>query len=416
VKELKSNYGNLWLRGLIYYKELENFMTTSKVYIVDCARTAIGSFMGTLKSLPAQKLGEIVLRALIARNNLNPELISEVILGQVLNAGYGQNPARQASINAGIPKEKPAFIVNLVCGSGLKSVCLAAQAIALGESSIVLAGGQESMSMSKHTGYLRSGARMGDVSLNDSMITDGLTDAFHDYHMGITAENVATKYNITRKEQDEFACLSQNKAEKAQTSGEFDAEIIPVEIKNKKEDIIFSKDEFVRPGTTIEKLENLKPSFKENGTVTAGNASGVNDGAAAILLVGEEMLKKLDLKPMAKIISYNVSGVDPEIMGTGPISAVEGALKKANWSKNDLDLIEANEAFAAQAIAVNKELKWDISKVNVNGGAIALGHPIGASGARILTTLIHAMKKRKARKGLATLCIGGGCVVYLTCL
>ncbi len=383
-------------------------MKTSEVYIVDCARTAIGSFMGTLKSQPAQKLGEVVLRALIARNNLNLEAISEVILGQVLNAGYGQNPARQASINAGIPKEKPAFLVNLVCGSGLKSVCLAAQSIALRENSIVIAGGQESMSMAKHTAYLRNGVKMGDVNLNDSMITDGLTDAFHNYHMGITAENIATQYNITRKEQDEFACLSQNKAEKAQNSGEFDAEIIPMEIKSKKENIIFSKDEFVRIGTTIEKLENLKPAFKENGTVTAGNASGVNDGAAGILLVGEEILKNLNLKPMAKIISYSVSGVDPAIMGTGPISAVESALKKANWSKNDLDLIEANEAFAAQAIAVNKELKWDISKVNVNGGAIALGHPIGASGARILTTLIHAMKKRKAKKGLATLCIGGG--------
>jgi acetyl-CoA C-acetyltransferase len=383
-------------------------MKTGEVYIVDCVRTAIGSFMGALKSQPAQKLGEVVLLALIERNNLNPEAISEVILGQVLNAGYGQNPARQALINAGIPKEKPAFLVNLVCGSGLKSVCLAAQSIALGENSIVIAGGQESMSMAKHTTYLRSGIKMGDVNLNDSMITDGLTDAFHNYHMGITAENIATQYNITRKEQDEFACLSQNKAEKAQNSGEFDAEIIPIEIKSKKENIIFSKDEFVRAGTTIEKLENLKPAFKENGTVTAGNASGVNDGAAGILLVGEEILKNLNLKPMAKIISYSVCGVEPAIMGTGPISAVESALKKANWSKNDLDLIEANEAFAAQAIAVNKELKWDISKVNVNGGAIALGHPIGASGARILTTLVHAMKKRKAKKGLATLCIGGG--------
>ncbi len=383
-------------------------MTTDKVYIVDCARTAIGSFMGTLKSLPAQKLGEVVLRALITRNNLNPELISEVILGQVLNAGYGQNPARQASINAGIPKEKPAFLVNLVCGSGLKSVCLGAQSIALGESSIVLAGGQESMSMAKHVGYLRNGVKMGNMNFDDSILTDGLTDAFHDYHMGITAENIAAQYNITRQEQDEFACLSQNKAEKAQASGEFTDEIVPVEIKNKKEDIIISKDEFIRPDTTIEKLGNLKPAFKENGTVTAGNASGVNDGAAAILLVSEATLKKLNLKPMAKIISYSVAGVDPAVMGLGPIGAVEAALKKANWSKDDLDIIEANEAFAAQAIAVNKELKWDTSKVNVNGGAIALGHPIGASGARILTTLIHAMKKRKAKKGLATLCIGGG--------
>lgn len=383
-------------------------MTKSEVYIVDCARTAIGSFMGTLKSLPAQKLGEIVLRALITRNNLNPELISEVILGQVLNAGYGQNPARQASINAGIPKEKPAFLVNLVCGSGLKSVCLAAQSIALGESSIVIAGGQESMSMAKHVGYLRNGIRMGDMNLNDSILTDGLYDAFHNYHMGTTAENIATQHNITRKEQDEFAYLSQKKAEKAQTSGEFTDEIVPVEIKNKKEDIIFSKDEFIRLDTTIEKLESLKPAFKENGTVTAGNASGINDGAAAILLVGKEMLRKLNLKPMAKIISYGTAGVDPAVMGLGPIAAVEIALKKANWSKDDLDLIEANEAFAAQAIAVNKELKWDTSKVNVNGGAIALGHPIGASGARILTTLLHAMKRRKATKGLATLCIGGG--------
>jgi acetyl-CoA C-acetyltransferase len=383
-------------------------MTKNKVYIVDCARTAIGSFMGTLKSVPAQKLGEIVLRALITRNNLNPELISEVILGQVLNAGYGQNPARQASINAGIPKEKPAFLVNLVCGSGLKSVCLAAQSIALGESSIVIAGGQESMSMAKHVGYLRNGIRMGDMNLNDSILTDGLYDAFHNYHMGTTAENIATQHNITRKEQDEFAYLSQKKAEKAQASGEFNDEIVPVEIKNKKEDIIFSKDEFIRTDTTIEKLESLKPAFKENGTVTAGNASGINDGAAAILLVGEEMLKKLNLKPMAKIISYGTAGVDPAVMGLGPIAAVEIALKKANWSKDDLDLIEANEAFAAQAIAVNKELKWDTSKVNVNGGAIALGHPIGASGARILTTLLHAMKRKKAKKGLATLCIGGG--------
>jgi acetyl-CoA C-acetyltransferase len=380
----------------------------NEVYIVDCLRTAIGSFMGTLKTLPAPKLGEVILRALISKNNIDPQSISEVILGQVLTAGYGQNPARQAAINAGIPHEIPAFTVDQVCGSGLKSICLAAQSLAVGESSIVLAGGQESMSMSKHAAYLRNGIKMGDMSLSDTMITDGLTDAFNKYHMGITAENVAERYKITRQQQDEFACLSQNKAEKALIAGIFNDEIVPIEIKNKKEEIIFSKDEFIRPSVTVDKLKELKPAFKENGTVTAGNASGINDGAAVALLMNEIALKKHNLTPMAKIISYGVAGVDPSIMGIGPINAVKLALKKANWSIEDLDLIEANEAFAAQAIAVNQQLGWDVSKVNINGGAIALGHPIGASGARILTTLIHSMKRTKVKKGLATLCIGGG--------
>lgn len=383
-------------------------MTINEVYIVDCARTAIGSFMGSLKSFPAHKLGEIVLRALIARNKFDPALVSEVILGQVLNAGYGQNPARQASINAGIPKETPATSINIVCGSGLKSVAIAAQSIALGDSSIVLAGGQESMSMAKHTAYLRNSIKMGDMSVVDSIISDGLADAFQNCHMGIIAENMATKYNISRQDQDAFACASQNKAEKAMQSGNFDAEIVPVEIKNKKEEIIFAKDEFIRPGTTTEKLAELRAAFKDGGTVTAGNSSGINDGAAAVLMMNQEMLKKLNLKPMARVVSYAVTGVEPGDMGIGPVSAVKTALAKAGWNINDLDLIEANEAFAAQAIAVNRQLNWNTDIVNVNGGAIAIGHPIGASGARILTTLVHAMQKRKAKKSLATLCIGGG--------
>lgn len=383
-------------------------MTVNEVFIVDAARTAIGNFMGSLKTLPAHKLGEVILKALITRNNIDPALISEVILGQILTAGCGQNPARQASINAGIPKEVPAYLVNLVCGSGVKSVCLGAQSIALGDSSIVIAGGQENMSMAKHTSYLRNGIKMGDMNFTDSMLSDGLNDAFKNYHMGITAENIAEKYNISRAEQDEFARSSQNKAEKAQTENKFISEIVPVEIKSKKEEIIFAKDEFIKPGVTIEKLSELRPAFNENGTVTAGNASGINDGAAALLMMNAEMVKALGLKPMAKIISYATAGVDPAIMGIGPVEAVKKALAKANWSINDLDLIEANEAFAVQAIAVNKELGWDVSKVNVNGGAIALGHPIGASGARILTSLLYEMKRAKTKKGLATLCIGGG--------
>lgn len=379
-----------------------------EVYIVDAARTAIGNFLGSLKNLPAAKLTIPVLKTLIERNRLDPDAISEVILGQVLTAGQGQNPARQASIGAGIPEHVPAYGVSQVCGSGLKTVMFGAQAISLGQASIIFAGGQESMSQAQHSCYIRQGVKMGSADCVDTMITDGLMDSFNNYHMGITAENLAKKYKISREAQDEFACASQNKAEAAQRSHKFAEEIVPVEITIKKEAISFAHDEFVRHGVNTELLGKLKPAFKKDGTVTAGNASGLNDGAAVILLMNEESLKKYKLKPMAKIKSYASAGVDPKIMGIGPVSASKKALTTAGWQIKDLDLIEANEAFAAQAIAVNKDMRWDESIVNVNGGAIALGHPIGASGARILVTLLHQMRRQKAKKGLATLCIGGG--------
>ena len=378
------------------------------IVIVGALRTPIGNFLGGLASLPGHKLGEIVIKELIARSGVKGEDISEIILGQVLTGGAGQNPARQASVNAGVPVAVPAWCLNQVCGSGLRSVALASQAIKCGDSSIVIAGGQESMSQSKHAAFLRDGVRMGDSALSDMMIKDGLWDAFKDYHMGITAENVAAKFSISREMQDQFSLESQQKAASAQQAGVFNDELVPVTITTRKGDVVVAKDEFVKADTTLESLSKLRPAFNKEGTVTAGNASGINDGAAALMLMTRAEASKRKLTPLATIVSWGQSGVEPEIMGTGPIIAVKKALAKAGWQIGDLDMIEANEAFAAQAIAVNKELRWDTKKVNVSGGAIALGHPIGASGARILTTLVHGMKRQGAKKGIATLCVGGG--------
>jgi len=379
------------------------------VVIVAGARTPIGSFNGALAGLPAHELGRIALKGAMERAKVSGAELSEVILGQVLTAAQGQNPARQASMAAGVPAEVPAWGVNQVCGSGLRAVALGAQAIANGDSAIVAAGGQESMSQSCHAAYLRAGQKMGDLSFIDTMIRDGLTDAFHHYHMGNTAENIAKQWQITREEQDSFAVASQNKAERAQGEGRFKDEIVPVTIKSKKGDTLFTEDEYIRKGATLDQVKSLRPAFlKEGGTVTAGNASGLNDGAAALVLMTAQEAQKRGLTPLARIASWAQAGVDPAIMGTGPIPASRAALKKAGWSIADLDLIEANEAFAVQACAVNKDLGFDPAKVNVNGGAIALGHPIGASGARVLVTLLFEMQKRKVKKGLATLCIGGG--------
>ena len=378
--------------------------------IVSAVRTAVGSFGRSLNSVPAVELGVTALQEALRRVNLEPGQVDEVILGNVLQAGLGQNPARQVAVRAGIPQEVPAFSINKVCASGLKSVFLAAQAVKLGDAEIVVAGGIENMSQTPYAlKGARWGQRMGDGELVDLMILDGLWDIFHGYHMGMTAENVAAKYGITREEQDEFAFQSQQKAENAIKSGRFKEEIVLVKIPQRKGDpIVFDTDEHPRFGTTLEAVAKLKPAFKPDGTVTAGNASGINDGAAILVVMSARKSKQLGLKPLALITSYASAGVDPAVMGTGPIPASRKALARAGWSAADLDLIEANEAFAAQAIAVNREMSWDLSKVNVNGGAIALGHPIGASGARIFTTLIHEMVKRGARKGLATLCIGGG--------
>ena len=380
------------------------------IVIVAAARTAVGNFNGQLASIPAHTLGAKVIEHLLKKTNLTPEQIDEVILGQVLTAGMGQNPARQASLNAGLPIETPAMTINKLCGSGLKAVHLAVQAIRCQDADIIIAGGQENMSMSPHIlPKSRQGMKMGDWSMQDSMIVDGLWDVFNDYHMGCTAENIAEQFNISREDQDEFAALSQQKAETAQKSNKFDDQIVPIEIPQRKKDpIIFKEDEFPRHGTTAESLAKLRPAFVKTGSVTAGNASGINDGAAAVVLMTEAKAQALGITPMAKIVSYANAGVDPKIMGTGPIPATRKCLEKAGWTVDDLDLIEANEAFAAQAISVNRELGWDLSKVNVNGGAIALGHPIGASGARILVDLLYEMQRRDAKKGLATLCIGGG--------
>ncbi|TCT06020.1 acetyl-CoA C-acetyltransferase [Aquabacter spiritensis] len=378
------------------------------VVIVGAARTPVGSFNGALASLPAHQLGAIAIKAALERAGVSSETVSEVILGQVLTAAQGQNPARQASIAAGVPIESPAWEVNQVCGSGLRSVALGFQAIQTGDSDIVVAGGQESMSMSAHAAHLRSGTRMGSLDLVDTMIKDGLWDAFNGYHMGNTAENVATKYQITRADQDHFAVASQNKAEAAQKAGRFKDEIVPVTISTRKGDVVVSDDEYIRHGASMDAMTKLKPAFVKDGTVTAANASGINDGAAAVVLMSASRAAAEGRTPLARIVSWAQAGVDPAVMGTGPIPASKAALEKAGWTIDDLDLIEANEAFAAQAIAVNKELGWDTSKVNVNGGAIAIGHPIGASGTRILVTLLHEMQKRDAKKGLATLCIGGG--------
>jgi len=384
-----------------------------EVVIVAAARTAVGSFNGGLAPLPAHELGAIAIKAALERAGLPADSVSEVILGQVLTAAQGQNPARQASIKAGVPIESPAWTINQVCGSGLRTVALAAQAIANGDSEVVVAGGHESMSQSAHAAHLRNGTRMGNLEFIDTMIKDGLWDAFNGYHMGVTAENVARQFQITRKEQDEFAVASQNKAEAAQKAGRFADEIVPVVIPSKKGDIVIDKDEYIRAGATLEAMEKLKPAFAKDGTVTAGNASGINDGAAALVLMSAAKAKAEGKTPLARVVSWAQAGVDPAVMGTGPIPASKLALEKAGWTPADLDLIEANEAFAAQAIAVNKGLGWDTSKVNVNGGAIAIGHPIGASGARILVTLLHEMQKRDAKKGLATLCIGGGMGIAL---
>jgi acetyl-CoA C-acetyltransferase len=378
------------------------------VVIVSAARTPVGSFNGAFATMPAHELGAVVIRAALERAGVEPGRVSEVILGQVLTAAQGQNPARQASIAAGIPVESPAWIVNQVCGSGLRSVALGYQALLNGDSDIVVAGGQESMSLAPHAQYLRGGVKMGPVEFVDTMIKDGLWDAFNGYHMGNTAENVARQYQITRSQQDEFAVGSQNKAEAAQKAGKFKDEIVPVTVKSRKGDIIVSEDEYPRHGATLDAMAKLKPAFEKDGTVTAGSASGINDGAAAVVLMTAKQAAKEGRKVLGRIASWGQAGVDAKIMGTGPIPASRAALKKAGWNVGDLDLIEANEAFAAQACAVNKDLGWDTSRVNVNGGAIAIGHPIGASGTRVLVTLLHEMGKRDAKKGLATLCIGGG--------
>ncbi len=383
------------------------------VVIVAGARTPVGSFNGSLSSVPASYLGTVALKAAMERGRVAPNEVNEVILGQILTAGQGQNPARQASINAGIPVETPAWGVNQLCGSGLRAVALGCQQITSGDARIVAAGGQESMSMAPHCQHMRNGIKMGDFQLIDSMIKDGLWDAFNGYHMGNTAENVARQYQITRETQDAFAVASQNKAEAAQKTGRFKEEIAPVTIATRKGDVVVEQDEYIRPGVTLDQVAKLKPAFAKEGTVTAGNASGINDGAAAVILMSSAEAERRGLEPLARIVSWAHAGVDPAIMGTGPIPASRAALKKAGWKIEDLDLIEANEAFAAQALAVNKDMGWDTERVNVNGGAIALGHPIGASGNRVLVTLLHEMQKRDAKRGLASLCIGGGMGVAL---
>jgi acetyl-CoA C-acetyltransferase len=378
------------------------------IVIVSAARTPVGAFNGALGNLPAHELGKIAIKAALERAGVEGARVSEVIMGQILTAAQGQNPARQASIGAGIPVESPAWGVNMLCGSGLRAVALGYQAIVNGDSDIVVAGGQESMTQAPHAAYLRNGQKMGSLEMVDTMIKDGLWDAFNGYHMGNTAENVAKQWQITRAQQDEFAVGSQNKAEAAQKAGKFKDEIVPVVIKSRKSDVTVDTDEYPKHGTTMDSVGKLRPAFDKEGTVTAANASGINDGAAALVLMKASEAAKLGKAPLARIVSWAQAGVDPSIMGTGPIPASRAALKKAGWKKDDLDLVEANEAFAAQACAVNKDLGWDTSKVNVNGGAIAIGHPIGASGARVLVTLLHEMGRRNAKKGLATLCIGGG--------
>ena len=384
------------------------------VVITAALRTAVGKFSGSLAKLPAADLGAHLIKALLARSGVAPELISEVILGQVLTAGVGQNPARQALIRAGLPSAVPGMTIGKVCGSGLKATHLAAQAIKCGDAEIVIAGGQENMSASPHLLQgSRDGFRMGDAKLIDSMIIDGLWDVYNNYHMGVTAENVTKKFGISRREQDEFAAASQQKAEAAQKAGRFKDEIVPIELVSKKSTTVFDNDEFIRPGTTVEALSDLKPAFSKDGTVTAGNASGINDGAAAVMMMSERKASELGLKPLARIRAYSSAGVDPQIMGMGPVPASQLCLKKAGWTHDELDLMEINEAFAAQAIGVNRQMGWDTAKINVNGGAIAIGHPIGASGCRILVTLLHEMIRRDAKKGLASLCIGGGMGVAL---
>jgi len=384
------------------------------IVIAAATRTAVGSFNGAFANIPAHQLGAAVVKAALEQGKTEPEAVSELIFGQVLTAAQGQNPARQASMLAGLPKETTAWSLNQVCGSGLRSVALGMQQIATGDASIIVAGGQESMSLSPHAAHLRAGTKMGDLNMVDTMIKDGLWDAFNGYHMGVTAENVAREFQISREQQDQFATASQNKAEAAQKAGKFKDEITPFTISTRKGDIVVDQDEYIRAGATMEAAAKLRPAFSKDGTVTAGNASGLNDGAAALLLMSAAEAARRGVTPLARIASWATAGVDPALMGTGPIPASKKALQKAGWSVDDLDLIEANEAFAAQACAVNQGVGWDPARVNVNGGAIAIGHPIGASGARILVTLLHEMARRDARKGLATLCIGGGMGIALT--
>ena len=383
------------------------------VVIVSAARTPVGTFNGAFANIPAHELGAVAIKAALERAGIEPARVSEVIMGQILTAAQGQNPARQAAMKAGIPVESPSWGVNMLCGSGLRTVALGYQALMNGDSEIVVAGGQESMSMSPHAQHLRAGVKMGALDFVDTMIKDGLWDAFNGYHMGNTAENVARQFQITRQQQDEFAVGSQNKAEAAQKAGKFKDEIVPFTVKTRKGDIVVEADEGPRHGASMDVMAKLKPAFEKDGSVTAGNASGINDGAAALVLMTAKQAAKEGKTPLARIVSWAQAGVDPSIMGTGPIPASRAALKKAGWKASDLDLIEANEAFAAQASAVNKEIGWDPAKVNVNGGAIAIGHPIGASGARVLVTLLHEMQKRDSKKGLATLCIGGGMGIAL---
>ncbi|MGE0775897.1 MAG: acetyl-CoA C-acetyltransferase [Sphingomonadaceae bacterium] len=384
------------------------------VVIVAAKRTPVGSFLGAFGATPAHELGRVAIEAALAQAGVAPDEVSDVILGQVLTAGQGQNPARQAAMNAGIPKEATAMGINQMCGSGLRAVALGVQAIKAGDARIVIAGGQESMSLSQHSQFMRGGTKMGNISLTDTMIYDGLTDIFNNYHMGVTAENLAEKYQITRDDQDRFAVASQNKAEAARSAGRFKDEIAPVTVKSRKSETVVSDDEYIRAGATMEAMQGLKPAFKKDGTVTAANASGINDGAAALVLMSAEDAARRGATVLGRVASWATCGVDPEIMGIGPAPASRIALEKAGWKLGDLDLIEANEAFAAQSLAVGKELGWNPEVVNVNGGAIAIGHPIGASGARVLTTLLYEMAKRDAKKGLATLCIGGGMGIALT--
>ncbi|GAA4122399.1 acetyl-CoA C-acetyltransferase [Aminobacter aganoensis] len=381
---------------------------SSSIVVASAARTPVGSFNGAFANTPAHELGAIAVREVLARAGVDPKEVDEVILGQILSAGVGQNPARQAAMAAGVPQEATAWGLNQLCGSGLRTIAIGMQQIAVGDAKIIVAGGQESMSMAPHCQHLRGGVKMGDFKMIDTMIKDGLTDAFYGYHMGNTAENVARQWQLTRDEQDQFAVASQNKAEAAQKAGRFADEIVPVTIKGKKGDTIVDQDEYIRHGATLDSIAKLRPAFDKEGTVTAGNASGINDGAAAVVLMTEAEAVRRGLTPLVRIVSWATAGVDPQIMGTGPIPASRKALEKAGWSVGDLDLVEANEAFAAQACAVNKDMGWDPAIVNVNGGAIAIGHPVGASGARVFNTLVHEMRRRSAKKGLATLCIGGG--------
>ncbi len=389
-------------------------MAAADIVVVGAARTAVGSFNGAFAAIPAHELGAAAIQAAIARAKIEPAEVDEVILGQILTAGQGQNPARQAAVKAGIPYERTAWGLNQLCGSGLRAVAIGLQQISNGDAKIIVAGGQESMSQAQHTAHLRSGTKMGDFKFVDTMLRDGLLDAFYGYHMGTTAENVAAKWQIGRDEQDRFAVASQNKAELAQKAGRFKDEILPFTIADRKGDRIVDQDEFIRPGTTLDGVAKLKPAFSKEGTVTAANASGINDGAAAVVLMSAAEAKKRGLTPLARIVSWATAGVDPAVMGSGPIPASRMALEKAGWKVKDLDLVEANEAFAAQALAVNKDMGWDPGIVNVNGGAIAIGHPIGASGARIFVTLLHEMQRRGAKRGLATLCIGGGMGIAMT--